>query len=71
MKIWRNNIWFGSGEKYQSWVVETSQNLASPRVSHIHLIDRPPYYLGTETVDLETGERKRFVWLRSAELLDE
>ena len=60
----------GSGKKYQAWVLETSRNLSSPRVSHIHLIDRPPYYLGTETVNLDTGGRKRFVWLRSVKLLD-
>ena len=60
----------GSGKKHKSWVLETSRNLASPRVSHIYLTERPPYYLGTETVNLDTGERKKFVWLRSIQLLD-
>ena len=60
----------GSGKTYQAWVLETSRNLATPRVHHVHLVDRPPYYLGTETVDLETGERKKFVWLRGVELLN-
>ena len=55
----------GSGKKYKSWVLETSRNLSSPRVSHVHLIDRPPYYLGTETVNLDTGERRPFVWLKN------
>ena len=65
----RGSFTAGSGMKYQSWVLETSRNLSTPRVSHIHLIDRPPYYLGTETVDLATGERKPFVWLRSVDML--
>ncbi len=60
----------GSGQEHSAWVLETSRNLSTSRVSHIHLIDRPPYYLGTETVDLETGERKPFVWLRGVEMLD-
>lgn len=60
----------GSGKKYNSWVLETSGNLSSPRVSHVHLIDRPPYYLGTETVNLDTGERKPFTWLKNVTLLD-
>jgi hypothetical protein len=60
----------GSGKEHQAWVLETSRNFSSPKVSHIHLIERPPYYLGTETVNLETGERKPFVWLRSVELLE-
>ena len=59
-----------SGRKYSSWIVETSRNFSTPRVSHIHLTDRPPYYLGTETVDLETKERRRFVWLRSTTEFD-
>ena len=58
------------GVEHQAWVLETSRNFSSPRVSHIYLIDRPPYYLGTETVNLDTGERKQFVWLRSVELLE-
>ena len=60
----------GSGKKYKSWVMETSRNFSSPKVSHVHLIDRPPYYLGTETVNLDTGERKPFTWLKSLKLLD-
>ena len=60
----------GSGKKYKSWVMETSRNLSSPKVSHVHLIDRPPYYLGTETVNLDTGERKPFAWLKSVKLFD-
>ena len=60
----------GSGKKHQSWILETSRNLSSPRVSHVHLIDRPPYYLGTETVNLDTGERRKFVWLRSVSMLE-
>ena len=43
----------GSGKKHQGWILETTQAPSSPKVSHIHLIDRPPYYLGTETVNLD------------------
>ena len=59
-----------SGNSYKAWQVETSRNPASPRVSHLYLIDQPPYYLGTESVNLETGERTRFAWLRSFQELE-
>lgn len=58
----------GSGKKHKAWVLETSRNLATPRVSHVYLINKPPYYLGTETVDLATKERKKFVWLNNVQL---
>jgi len=61
----------GSGKNHEAWVIETSRNPSTPRVSHVYLIDRPPYYLGTETVDLDTRERKRFVWLRGFEKLED
>lgn len=55
----------GSGKKHKSWVLETGRNLSNPLVAQIYLTDQPPYYLGNETVNLDTGERKKFTWLRS------
>lgn len=60
----------GSRKEYSAWVFEAPRSLDSPRVSHVYVIDRPPYYLGTETVDLDTGERKPFVWLRSIQTFE-
>lgn len=59
------------GQTYDAWVIETSRNPSSPKVSHVYVTQQPPYYLGTETVDLDTGERKRFTWLRAAQLFNE
>lgn len=61
----------GSGGEHAAWVVETGgyYSPSNPKVQHLYLIDRPPYYLGTENVHLETGDRSRFVWLREVQLL--
>ncbi len=59
----------GNGNEIRAWVVETSKNLVSPKVSHVYLSDKPPYYLGTETVDLVTGDRSKFVWLDNVQML--
>lgn len=60
----------GSGKKHKAWVLETSRNLSTPRVSHVYLIDKPPYYLGTETVNLDSGERNKFVWLNNVKVFN-
>ncbi len=59
----------GSGKQHKAWVLETTKSFTSSKVKHLYLIDKPPYYLGTETVDLDTGERKKFIWLRHTENL--
>ena len=65
--IGRQTMEDGSGGSHQAWVVETSGyfSLSSPKVLQIYLQEQPPYYLGTEIVNLDDGERKRYVWLRS------
>ena len=61
----------GSGKEHQAWVLETTKSFSSPQVKRLYLVDQPPYYLGTESVDLDTGEKKRSVWLRYVDLLKE
>ncbi len=60
----------GSGKEHSAWVLETPgwYGPGSPKVLQLHLKDTPPYFLGTEIYNYDTGERKRFVWLRSVEL---
>lgn len=68
--IGRKTITDGSGTEHDAWVVETSgwYSLESPKVLQLYLKRTPPYYLGTEIFNYDTGERKKFVWLRSAQL---
>ncbi len=68
----REMITDGSGTEHQAWVVETSgwYSLESPKVLQLYLKDTPPYYLGTEIFNYDSGERKRFVWLRSTQLME-
>ena len=63
----------GSGGEHTAWVVETGgyYSASNPKLQHLYLIDRPPYYLGTENVHLDTGERSRYVWLRGVQIFGE
>ena len=47
-----------AGTDYEAWMVDHTGNLSSPRVGRRYLINRPPYYLGTDRVNLDTGENK-------------
>lgn len=58
-----------AGKKFNAWAVETAAGLASARVQHRYLIAEPPYYLGTESVDIETNEKRDFMRLQSFEYL--
>ncbi len=58
----------GSGNETQAWIVESSSSMVTQMVRRVYLIDKPPYYLGTESVDLDSGKRKKFVWLRNVEV---
>ncbi len=60
-----------SGQQHQAWVLESSDyfSLASPKMRKMYLTDRPPYYLGSYTVNLETGETTPYVVLRDVTLL--
>lgn len=60
----------GAGTEHEAWVLETTKSFSSPMIKRVYLIDQPPYYLGTESVNLDTGERKRFVWLRTVDLFE-
>ncbi len=66
----RKTVTDGSGEQHDAWVVETPgwYGPGSPKVLQLHLKDTPPYYLGTEIFNHDTGERRRFVWLRNVRL---
>ena len=46
-----------SGTTYEAWMVEHTTNLASASVARRPMIDHPPYLLGTEIVNLDTGEK--------------
>ncbi len=59
----------GKGESYEAWVIETMYGLASSRVQHSFLAPRPPYFLGTNSIDLNNGESKVFMQLQSFEYL--
>lgn len=63
----RERVTDANGVSYEAWVVETGGVIApsSPRLKRLFLTPQPPYYLGTENVDLDTGETNRSVWLNS------
>ena len=58
-----------SGNTYTAWIVEHSSNLTSPTVARRPLIDRPPYVLGTDIVNLDTGEKRSSMRLMEFEYL--
>lgn len=62
----------GSGGRHEAWVLETSAwyGLDNPKVLRLYLQDAPPYYLGTEIFNYDTGEGKRFVWLRDFQTVE-
>lgn len=60
-----------SGRKYRSWVIESTGNASSPNVSHVHVTDKPPYYLGKETINLDTGKRERGIWLQTSQSFEQ
>ena len=61
-----------SGTTYEAWMVEHSTNLANATVARRPLIDHPPYLLGTEMVNLDTGEKGSYsIRLISFEYLGE
>ena len=70
--IGRKKITDGSGQTHDAWVIETSgwYGLPSPKVLRIHVKDTPPYLLGTDRYNYDTGESSHFVWLRHATLLE-
>lgn len=61
----------GNGNEHEVFVLETTKSFTNSKVKHLYLSNKPPYYFGTETVDLDTGERKRFVWLRDFEMMNQ
>lgn len=67
----RETMTDGSGNEHEAWVVETGgwYGPESPKVLRLYLKSAPPYYLGTEIFNHDTGEGKRFVWLRDAQLM--
>lgn len=52
-----------SGKKYNAWVAEAMWGLSNAKVIHRYLIDKPPYYLGTDSINLDSGEKKEFARL--------
>ncbi len=70
--IERTTVENGSGGSHEAWVVETSgwYGLDKPKVLRLYLQDAPPYYLGTEIFNYDTGEGKRFVWLRDFQTME-
>ena len=70
--IERTTFESGSGGSHEAWIVETSAwyGLDKPKVLRLYLQDAPPYYLGTEIFNYDTGEGKRFVWLRDFQSMD-
>lgn len=61
-----------AGVDHDAWVYETVSNLTNERSSRHYVINRPPYYLGTASWNLETdAERNRFVWLQSFRRLED
>lgn len=59
-----------SGNTYTAWMVEHTSNLASPVLARRPLIDRPPYLLGTEILNLDTGDKRDAMRLISWAYLD-
>ncbi len=49
------------GKDYQARVVESVANLTSPWVYRTYLIDRPPYLVRRESLNLDTGEKKIYM----------
>lgn len=60
-----------SGNTYQAWMVQHSSNLTNPYIVRRSMINEPPYLLGTESIDLDTGDKRRYsMHLMSFEYLD-
>ena len=66
----RQENYKAGGKKFKAWVVEAVASLSNSRVQHRYLTDQPPYYLGTESIDLDGGENRTFMKLASFEYLD-
>ncbi len=60
-----------SGRTYDAWMIEHTGNLASASVARRPMVDHPPYLLGTEIVNLETGDRRDSMRLITFEYLGE
>ena len=60
-----------SGHTYEAWMVEHTTNLASASIARRPLIDQPPYLLGTEIVNLDTGEKRDSMRLLAFEYLED
>lgn len=52
-----------NGKEYDAWVAEAMWGLSNAKVVHRYLIDRAPYVLGVDSVNLESGEVKEFMRL--------
>mgnify|MGYP005726075741 CR=1 FL=1 len=68
-RVLQQDNYTGGGNTFKAWVVETVASLSGSRVQQRYLIAEPPYYLGTESVNLETGEKKDFMRLQTFEYL--
>lgn len=58
-----------SGKTYQAWMVEHASNLSSPTLMRRPMINEPPYLLGTEVINLDTGDKRDSMRLLSFEYL--
>jgi len=61
--IGRESYTDGTGKKYDAWIAEAMWGLSNAKVLHLYLIDQPPYYLGTDSINLESGESNEFMRL--------
>ncbi len=48
---------YPDGSQHDAWILEHATNPTSATVTRRPVIGRPPYLLGTESVNLDTGER--------------
>ena len=50
----------GAGKEYEAWVIETSgyYSFKHPKISRIYVTSKPPYYLGTQNVNLDTEQER-------------
>jgi len=61
----------GSGQSHSAWVVESLgwYGASSSKTLRLHLKDSPPYLVGVQIYDHDSGEAKPFVWLRDVQMM--
>ncbi len=59
-----------NGKTYKAWVLESVSNLRSPWMIRSYVIERPPYLIVRKSHNMDTGEERVYMNLRSFQTFD-